>query len=249
MADPQAALLLLEPDQAKAYRQLAVRVQEVTASLPDHALANQAEADALNGALIRAKEALATIERARKSATKDLRDQVRQIDDLYRPLTDALKGLKAAADPLLLAWIRAERERVEAERREAERLAREAEEREIQARLAAEETESPKVRAVAERQVAEAQQQAAFALSHAPAPVKGVAGAVGGHSVTRTWKAIVSEPAKLPREFLMPDQAAIDEALAIAVRKMRAAGRGAPDLDIPGVTLEEVEGLRRGRGR
>jgi hypothetical protein len=235
-------------DKAQAFAQAALRVQEIAAQVPEGKLESDKDASALERLLSLAKDARKGAEDARKRTVGPLNDQVAAINDLYRPLTTALDELRAKAEPRLLAWIKAKQEVQRKAEQEAQRLRIEAEQRELAARQAAEEARTIEERRTLEAKAAEAMQDAAIATALAPPPIRGIATSDSRHSITRRWRAVVSEPEKLPREFLMPDQKAIDEALSVALRRAKAAGREVPDIEIPGVTLEEVEGLRKGRG-
>jgi hypothetical protein len=138
------------------------------------------------------------------------------------------------------ARMKAERERAEAEarakREEAERVQREAEEK---ARLAAERDAESRAAREAARLAEEAAQKVdqskleemtLDALPDLPAPVPVVAKAskVEGVQTRMVWKATVTREALVPREYLVVDQKAINQAVRNGVR------------DIPGVVIQQV---------
>jgi len=242
------ALQLFTDEQAEQFALLATRVNEIADRVPTGKVESDRQAREVERLMSASKDALAQVEAKRKEIVGPLNEQVKAVNDLFRPLTAALGGVKEKCDPLVLAWIKAKQQEQERARLEAERVRIEAERREVEARIAAENARTEEERREQITKASDAMQEQAFAKALVPAPIHGLASASSSHTLTRRWVATVSKPADLPREYLMPNQAAIDEALAAAVRKMRAEGREVPELEIPGVTLEEKESLRKGRG-
>jgi hypothetical protein len=242
------ALMLLGDENAETFSRAAVRVQEISARIPKGRVENDGQARDVNTLMSLAKNAVKDIETSRKSITKPLDDQVGAINNLYRPLTDALKDVVKRCDPLVVAWIQAKQAAQERERLEAQRLKLEAEQREVAARLAAEDAATEVERLAHLADASNAMQDAAMALCVAPPPIKSIATHAGSHSLVTTWHAVITDVTKLARVWLMPDQRGIDEALAAAVREMRATGGTVPEFDHPGITIEERQGLRKGRG-
>jgi hypothetical protein len=85
------------------------------------------------------------------------------------------------------------------------------------------------------RRIAEEATQADIAAQSAPAvqvaPAAPLATDAGKASVRQTWKAVIVDESRLPREFLMPNKPEINAAVRRGVR------------DIPGVRIEQVTGL------
>lgn len=238
-----------DEDRARAdVARLSARVQSITAKIPAGRVETEQQAGDLNTLMSLAKIAVKEIETSRKSITKPLDDRVSEINNLYRPLTDALKDVVKRCDPLVVAWIQAKQAAQERERLEAQRLKLEAEQREVAARLAAEDAKSEQERRAHLADASNAMQDAAMALCVVPPVIKGIATHAGSHSLVSTWHAVVTESAKLARVWLMPNQAAIDDALATKVREMRAKGGTVPEFNEDGITIEERHSTRKGRG-
>lgn len=242
------ALMLLGDENAETFSRAAVRVQEISARIPKGRVETQQQADDVNTLMSLAKNTVKAVEISRKAITKPLDDQVSAINNLYRPLTDALKYVVTRCEPLVVAWLQAKQAAQERERLEAQRLKLEAEQREVAARLAAEDAKSEQERREHLAAASNAMQDAALAQIVAPPPIKGIATHAGSHSLVTTWHAVVSEPEKLARVWLMPNQAAIDDALAAKVQEMRAKGGSVPEFNEEGITIEERTGLRKGKG-
>jgi type IV secretory pathway VirB10-like protein len=242
------ALQLFDEDQAQAFAKAAVRVQEIVARVPTGKIESDAQAREVETILSAGKTALKYVEDTRKAAVGPLNAQVSAINALYRPLTDSLESLKPRCEPLLLAHIHAKQEAQRKQELEAQRLRIEAEQRELAEREAAEAAKTEAERKAHMAAAGEAMQDAALAVATTPRQVKAVASEMSSHTVVKRWVVAGIDAAKLPREYLVPDGEMINAALAEAVRKMRAAGKQTPDFNIAGVTIEEKEGLKKGRG-
>ena len=248
------ACQLFDEAQAEQFAKLAVQVQDVVAKIPAAKIASEEQAHEVNALLGVAERYEKAVEAARKDITAPLNAQVKAVNDLFRPLTVALSGITAEGNkggrvrPLVLAWIKAKQEAQKRAQEEADRVRREAEQREIAARIAAEEAATEAARKEQIVLATEAMQDAALAQVMAPVPVRGIASASASHTITKHWVVSAINPAELPREYLMPNEPAIKDALASAVRRMRAEGKSVPDFEVLGVTIEETEGLRKGRG-
>jgi len=224
------------------------RVRAIKDRLPQGKLADDKQARTVESLMGSAQAALKEIEAARKAATKPLKDEAKAIEDIYRPLSTSLDEVVRHCGPLLAAWIKAKQQEQQRAELEARRLRLEAEQREIEARLAADRAESEDRRRERLAEASDAMQDQAVALLLTPPPIRGIATAGSKHSLVSTWHAVVANLAEIPREYLMANQQALDDALAAAVRRMRVDGKETPDFNVPGVTLELRDGLRRGRG-
>jgi len=226
----------------------AERIKGISARIPTAKLESDQQAHDVNSLLSLAKIALADMDDARRKILEPLAQETKAINDLFHPLTKAVEDVKTKCDPLVYAYIKAKQAEQERQRLEGERLRIAAEQKEVEARIAAESAKTEQERQAKLREASDAMQEQAFVRAGELAPIKGIATTVGSHSIATRFVAVVSDPSKLAREWLMPNQAAIDEALAAAVRRMRAEGKQVPDFHVDGVTVEERESLRRGRG-
>lgn len=199
-----------------------------------------------------------------KSASSGIRAEVkRPIIEAGRIVDGIFKGeladrLRAAAERLRTplaqferarqAAIRAEQER---QRQESQRIAAEEQQRREAeaARLAAEAAARPLDDAALARAI-EAEQAAMDAGSvppPAPAPppreTQRIYGDMGSVShLATTWKAVITDPAAVPRQYCVPSQALIDAAM-----KASRVGKGPPTISIPGVEFAEDASLRTRR--
>ena len=152
------------------------------------------------------------IEERRVALVKPLNDEVKAVNDLVRPLTAAFDRLKATGKDKQLAWHRAEEARVAKERAEAERIRKEAERVALEAQAAAiahsaqtgKPVEVPATVAAVVPVVAEAS--------------RGVKTDYGTSQLRKVWKFEITDPALVPRQFLMVDEQAIRRAVAEGAR-------------------------------
>ena len=156
----------------------------------------------------------ATIEDYRKSLTKPLDEEKKAIMDYFRPAVDNLDKAEGLLKGVIAAW-NAEQQKIAAEQ-EKVRRAQEAEERKRQEaeRETAADLLAQADQAAANGDYAKAEElEAMAAASQSPviscpvvtAPVK-----TKGASVSKIWKCRVVDPALVPREWLMPNQGALD---------------------------------------
>lgn len=188
------------------------------------------------------------LEAQRKKLKKPVTDWGKTIDESFKALIQPLADARAVLEPKILAYhakvqaeIDAENERLEAERQRQQEI---------------EDARQKKIAEEAAEQLAEAEasgnEQAAKVAEHnlaVASEVKTVAPAVeplsqentiradngASASVRKTWKHTVTDPAQVPREYLMVDEKAITKAIR--------AHSDPSQLAIPGVTIEQVSSL------
>jgi len=194
-------------------------------------LSSEKEANTLAEWLARAATARKALDKSRKDATKPLRDQVKDVDGLYNPMIEVLKGFDSKGKRVLLAWRHVENARIERERRESEERAIEAAIREGEALRKAQESEGgEKKKAQAEADVA-ARDQMIETITAPTKQTRGVRTDTGTTSVKERWIFEVVNEELVPRQFLCVDRKAIRAAVAAGMRK------------ISGVSIELEESL------
>ena len=171
-----------------------------------------------------------------------------ELADQLRAAAERLRAPLAQFERQRQAAIRAEQER---QRQEAARLAAE-EQRLRQAeadRLAAEAARRPMDDAALARAIAA--EEDALAAGSAPSPAfepppretQRIYGDMGTVSHLATvWKAVIRDPAAVPRQYCTPSQSLIDAAM-----KASRVGKGPPTVSIPGVDFVEDTSLRTRR--
>jgi len=205
--------------------------------------------------LVRIKGAQKRLEETRKGLTKPLDESKKRIMDLFRPMSDALAEAEAAIRRGVLAYTQEQERLRREEQRKADEIARK--ERERLERLAAEERARAEAREAALRAQAEKANAAQRAKIEArlkaeaekaeakqamfeeradavQAPViQRTPPKVEGVSTRKVWKFRVVEEEKVPRQYLVVDEAAI--------RRAVQARKG--DTRIPGVEVWEEESV------
>jgi DNA repair exonuclease SbcCD ATPase subunit len=193
------------------------------------------------------------IEAGRVSLTKPRKDAAEEIKRRFDAMKAPVVAVKETALGKVSDWKAeedrkaAERQRaVEAEQRRIEeeaRAKREAAERaEREARELAEEEDSPDATAIAEQLASDARadvESAAIvedAIASVPSGSPAAAPALKGFSRPRRWAIKSIDRAKLPAEYLIPDEKAIAEAMRDGVRENRRPP------EIPGVEFHQVTG-------
>lgn len=167
------------------------------------------------------------VETKRKSITSPLDQAKRQVMDLFRPFTDSLASAERTLKKRMIGW-KNEQERIaREEQRKAEEAARKERER-LERQAAKAEAEGRAARAEVLRDRAE------FTVPAAPAPATPK---VSGIADRKVWRFEIVDAAKLPREYLVPDEKRIGG----VVRALKG------DTNIPGVRVyeEAVLGARR----
>jgi len=232
---PEEAAMLLSERQCKALEVYTGEVHSITASATSAPLKSQEEYTQLSELLARGKAAAKGLDGARKGAVGPLNAQVKEINSIFRPLTDALGAFESGAKRLVLAWKQheqAQRRRMqeEAQRREVEAAQREAA---AQARADAATSEKTRAKALAEAEAASVEQMVA-SVSVLPGPAPRGLRTDSGSSSTRTgWNFKVMKPELVPREYLVVNEKLIRE---VVCKKDGVR-------EIPGVAIYEEESL------
>lgn len=117
------------------------------ARLPE-AVQDEDTAAKINKLVKQCRDHIAVLENSRKAAQKPYDEKVKTIRAYYKPLTDALDGLRKRADELVNAY---QTEKARKTREEAERLRREADEKEKAASDDAAQQEAARLAARAEQ--------------------------------------------------------------------------------------------------
>lgn len=154
------------------------------------AIATEAEYADIGAIMKQANDKFKFLDEERKVTVTPLNDEVKRVNDWYRPALDALKGIRSRCEMMMGAWVLAKR-------REEQRL------------LAEAEAEAKKVLATAPgagikggEAMAATQALVTQAAAAQTKKIEKVA-----HRVVWRWKVV--DARKLPREFLMPDEKAI----------------------------------------
>ena len=232
-----------ELERERAERKVAIDPYvEVAQSMEITTSADAEEATEYLGDLARlAKD----VEERRKELKAPFIKWGKEIDEHAKKLSVPIAEARALVEPKLLAYRKAAQERIDAEN------ARAAEELRIQQELADEKARKEAEAAAAKlaeaqatgdaEQVQEAAHELAVAAEvqtidpepYAPIEQENTIRASNGASanVRKTWKATVVDPFEVPREYLAINEKAINAAVKAGVR------------EIPGVVIEQVEGL------
>lgn len=224
------AIELFAPVEAQKFDLLVRSLEEVRGHLEGVTVRSSKDVERIHSGLVECKRIAATVEEARKRQVGPLNAQVRALNDAWRPLTEALTAIEAAAKRKLLAWQQAERERVAREEEAARRAAEEAARREQEALAKAEAARSAAERRAALAEAESAGQALMQARSEEVAPAPGKIRSNQGTTASRfVWRFKVVDPAAVPREFLAVNEQAIRAAVAAGAR------------EIPGVLIYEDE--------
>lgn len=212
--------------------------------------------------LKRVKAAQKKLEETRTSLTKPINESLRRLNDFFRTPADRLAAIERTIKAALTRFadeqerLRREEQRKaeEAARRERERLAEQAREAERKAREKAEaERKAAEEAAAAGRAEEAAKLQARAAATEAKAAekveaietraaavvapiIQREAPKVAGVATREVWKFTVTDPALVPREYCVVDEARI--------RKVVAALKG--DTTIPGVRVYAEKSIAAG---
>lgn len=227
-----AALELFAPVEVEKYELVKSDLARSKASVDALTIARREDAVRAHDGLADIKRVLLTIEETRKAQVGPLNDQVRAINATWKPLTEALSAMEAALKRKLLLWQQAERERVAREQEAARKAAEEASRREAEALAKAEAAKNSRAReaALAKARAATHALIAAREAEPMPAPT-GFHTDAGTSSTRLVWAFKVTDPAQVPRDFLIVDEKAIRRAVAEGAR------------NIPGVVIYEEEQL------
>lgn len=199
------------------------------------------------------KAASKKLEEAKKAMLAPFNDVVTRIRAMFKGPEDALTNAEAHLKRSALTYyneqerLRKEQERLQQEAlRKAEQEKRDREERE---RKAAEEAAKTKPAPVEEDEWA----VPSMDEPEAPAPIVGevmpvevaipmVTAAppkISGISIRKKWKCIIVDPTLIPREYMMPNEKAL-EAYAQSMKE---------NAKLPGCEFEEVSNMGAGKGR
>ena len=185
------------------------------------AIINQKQYEDANGCLIAIKGKIKELDSLRKSITRPIDEGKKRIMDLFSPHMGKLETARTALTRAMMAWDdEQERKRRELQaklQREAEEKARKEQER-LQAR-------AQKWEGKGNADKAEALREQAEEVVPDPVPVVLEIPKVQGRSYRDNWKAVVEDVNQVPREYMIPDQKALD--------KIMQATKGT--LKIPGV--------------
>ncbi len=227
---PRTAIAVSPQVLAADYVSPAAREAIQKAAADAHELAQQVDAatvESANGAA-RLTEILSiaaatrkAVDDARLSITAPLKARAKQIEDAVRPLTTAIEDLINAGKRKVLAWQRAEDERVRREREERARVEAETRRKAEEAAAAGRQLPGPIAAAVATLGVLPP-------VAEAP---RGVRTDYGTASVRKVWDYEVVDTSKLPAMFLVPNERAIRASVNAGVR------------EIPGVRIYQRDEL------
>jgi hypothetical protein len=170
---------------------------------------------------------LAQFEGLEKEAKKPFQDKVKTLGILFKNPIDVLKEARAKVDSYILGW---------QERLEADRRAKEAELKRLQ-EAEAKKLEAKAAKAKDPEKKAELQAQAEATKLAVPI-VATEAVKVEGMNMTDNWAFEVTEAAKVPIEYQMPDE--------VKIGKVVRATKGT--LAIPGVRIYSYKSVRSSRG-
>jgi hypothetical protein len=233
----ETAVQLLED---REYSKLALMAGEVydiqglAEALLRQPLASAVEAHRLNDLLGRSAKTAKELEALRKSRVQPLNEEVRNVNALFKGISDGLDAFRVQGDKLLAAWNAQERARVAREQEEARRQQEEAAAREAEALAAVEAATSGAARAeaMAAAEAASREQTAAQLLMpmEAPRSLKSEHATALSREV---WVFEVVDAAQVPREYLCPDEAKIAAAIKAGVRQ------------IPGLSIAPQEKFTR----
>lgn len=179
------------------------------------------------------KGKLKALDEKRLSLTRPLDEAKKRIMELFEGPRTVLLQAEGVLKGAILDWNKREQARLEAERREQERIAREA--AEAAARQAEEARKAAEVAAAAGNaeaaveleQQAEQAVEAATALATMAPAVAAAPAKLAGVSTRQEWDFEVTDPAAIPREYLVIDEKKIRG----VVKALKA------DANIPGVRV------------
>jgi hypothetical protein len=204
---------VIDVSDSMAVADVAKREAEATLAMAEMFKVECAEDfNAANVELIAVKKKMREYETQRKDMKEPILEAGRKVDAFFKPAIEVLAKVEGIIKGQMIAYQR-EQERI---RREAEDLARKELERAERARMKAIEKGDVTKVAKLEEKVA----NIAATVAEAPQVAK-----VKGFSITEIWSAQVVDVSKIPREYMVPDQARLDE-LAKAHKE---------NLSIPGV--------------
>lgn len=186
--------------------------------------------------LLEAKAAAKEVMEKRDFFVKPLKDHVKQIEALFKPLIDTLSQADATLRSKVLEYRVVEQRKADELRAEAERRATIAAEE--AARLAEKAASLTGKRAAAAQFKSDAKQDeanvAALAMLAAQGPARVMPSIDGQVATRRVWRFEVEDESQVPREYLVVNESEIREAVRNGVR------------EIPGVRIFSQEQLSVG---
>jgi len=195
--------------------------------------------------LVAIAEKTKEVDKRRRFFVDPLNGHVRAINAFFKKLLGPIENADQVLRRKVLEYRRVQAERIAEERRKAEEQAREEERKAREARAAADAAARaglPKAAEACNAHAAEAQRaanqsiiQASIAAVQAPKTTRPAQG--GMVSSRKVWKFDVTEPLKVPREYLSVDTRALGDAVRRGVRL------------VPGVRIYEDEEVYVTRGR
>jgi hypothetical protein len=221
-AQAETAIQILDDAQAAKLELLAAEIADIQARATSAPLQSQAELHRFNDLLGRAAKAEREIDAVRRSRVDPLNREVRNVNNLFAPITAALQELTARGKKLIRAWQAQERARAEREREEARLRAEEAARREAEA-LARSDAD-----ALAEAEAARNEVSAALLETPPPVPT-GYRSEEATTTVRGRWVFEVVRPELVPAEYLTPNLQKIRAAVSAGVR------------EIPGVSITQED--------
>jgi hypothetical protein len=163
--------------------------------------------------------ALRGLEDTRQKAVGPLNSQVRDINAMFKAVSEPAEAAVDVVKRHKRAWDEQERAREQREREELQRRQREAAEAEASALRKAEEAKTAKGRAKALVDAAAASEAQAIAAAEAPTPAAVVLkGDYGSMGVRKVWLFEVVRADLVPAEYLSVDEKKIRAAVAAGVR-------------------------------
>jgi hypothetical protein len=229
---PASPLALLSDRQQAKVKLCTEEVHAIMARATAGPLTSSTEAASLSELVARGKVAFKELESCRRSAVDPLNEQVRRINDLFRPLTWKLAELEERGKKLLLAWNVRERQRVVQEQEAARLQAEEAARKEAAAleQMAQAQTDEQRQEALALATKAADEQMAATVAAPMEAP-RGIRTDTGTSSIREDWAFDVVRPELVPRCYCAVDEKLIRKAIREGAR------------EIPGVAIYLKEGM------
>ena len=179
---------------------------------------NQEEADLANILLKRINAGIKAIEAKRMEVIRPQREAMQNLNDMFRPITDAAKKAMADLKQRLMDYRLREQQRIAAEQAAAE----EAAQKELERRQ--------KIQASHEERGHKVKEDVA------PVAIEQVAPLQDSTTVQKRWTFDVLDVKKLPREYLLVDKVAIRDAMRKAVREDTI-----DDFNVPGVRFYQKE--------
>jgi len=229
---PAAAIDLFSPNDVANFEMVAADLRTLEARLSGITITTREQSVDVHNGLAEVKALQGQVEHSRRGLVNPLNEQVKAINNVWRPLTEALEKLEQTAKRKIILWQQAERERVAREQEAARKRQEEAERKQAEALAKAEAAKNSRVRDAALASAKKASEELMAARTEEPMDAPTGIKTDSGTSWTRpVWTFKVIDPQLVPREFLVVDEKAIRAAIAKGVR------------DLPGVTIWQEETL------